>query len=137
MTARNVLNERNELSQLQEQTARNPYAGQDELTGEFCDQLYPFNDNICPNCAKKLANKNDFLKKQISNGKSVYMRGLCRLCGNNYMLPEYFTRVHLLVGRNTLKRTSRLDMFNNTNETRNKSRELTEKYVKRLSERYI
>jgi hypothetical protein len=136
MTARNLLNAKSEGELLDAQAKRYPHGGKDEITGEYCDQLYPFNDNICQGCAKKLTLKSEFLKTHISNADMVYQRGLCRLCGEYFMLPSYFVRVHLLLGRNSFKRISRLDQYGNTQDLRDRSRDITEKSANDTAKRF-
>jgi len=135
MSARNLFQAKSQEEKLKEQSKRNPYAGQDDITGEYCDQLYPFNDWICVSCAKKLSLKSEFLKNHISVAQSQMRRDLCRLCGDNYMLPSQFVYVHLLLGRNSFKRISRLDQYGNTRETQEKSKLLTEQSIKEKIQR--
>jgi len=87
------------------------YGGKDELTGEYCDQLYPINDSMCMRCAKKYQDK-DFVKK----GKLTYRTGVCRFCGTNFYISTPFVQVSFYAGRNTLKRYSRISQFNDTDK---------------------
>lgn len=111
---------------------RNPYAGQDELTGAYYDQVFPLNDIMCTKCAMKYKDKS-FVK----NSKLVSRSDLCRFCDTYYEIPAHFLEINILVGRETLKRYSRNDQYDNTQEIRDKARIKQEKKIHELSRKYI
>jgi len=92
---------------------RYAYSDQDELTGEYYDQVFPLNDNMCMNCAKKYKDR-EFVKK----GQLIQKIDTCRFCGTHYPFSSNFIAVSLYVGRNTLKRYSRISQYNDTEEVR-------------------
>jgi len=111
---------------------RYPYSGQDDLTGKWYEQVYPCTDIMCMRCAKKYHNQG---KEFVRKGNIVQRMDLCRFCGQMYSIPSNFVEVHLLLGRDTYKRYSRLDQYLNTNDSKEINKIKTEEKIKQISYR--
>jgi hypothetical protein len=110
---------------------RAPYAGQDELDGKYYDHLYPVNDIMCSNCCKKYKDK-EFVKR----APMVQKAGFCHFCGIYYNFVSTFCQVYLYVGKDSLKRYSRLSQYGNNKEDWERSSDKIRKVTHEKARRF-
>lgn len=110
---------------------RVPYSGVDELDGKYYDHLYPVNDIMCSNCAKKYKDK-DFVKR----APMVQKIGFCHFCGTYYGFVSNFLQVSLYVGKDSLKRYARQSQYGNTTKVQEHSKQKLQKQLEEKARRF-